>query len=165
MTQAFHPSLPGTLVAAGWDGATRPRRFHWGVNDTSSLRKARVNGPCSGPSAHGHELIFKSISLITRKSVARQIDLEFRIATPSLLYPSPPTFPRAEQSRAEQTHAQQEETLAPPHPVHCSCSPGTGQRNGHGCVFVTGHLGSRKNMLLSCNIGNQFSELKYIINH
>lgn len=117
MTQAFHPSLPGTLVAAGWDGATRPRRSHWGVNDTSSLRKARVNGPCSGPSAHGHELIFKSISLITRKSVARQIDLEFRIATPSLLYPSPPTFPRAEQSGADTRTARRNIGAPAPRPL------------------------------------------------
>lgn len=102
MIQAFHPSLPGTLVAVGWDGSTRPRRSHWGANDTSSLRKARVNGPCSGPNAHVHELIFKSISLIARKSVARQIDFEFRIAThPAFcIHPLPPS---PEQSRGSAT--------------------------------------------------------------
>lgn len=113
MTQVFHPSLPGSLVDVHWDGRTRPRWSHWGINDTSSLRKARVNGPCSGPNAHTHELIFKSISLIAWKSTARQIGSEFRIATPTLLYAFPPAF-----SKGKQTHTDKGEISASWYPSH-----------------------------------------------
>lgn len=132
MIQVLQPSLPGTLVDFHWDGVTRPRPSHWGINDTSSLRKARVNGPCSGPNAHAQELIFKSISLIARKFRARQIDSELGLLRPNLLYPSPPVFPKAEQT----TCRYQEETSAPRHPSHIATAYPVGANTMATGVFL-----------------------------
>lgn len=148
MTQVLHSSLPGTLVDFHWDEGTRPRPSYWRINDTSSLRKARVQGPCSGPNTYAQELIFKSISLIARKSRARQIDSELGLLCPAFCIH--PLLPSPKQSRP-QVGTKKKHQL-PSIPVTLQLL--TQRPQWPQVCFVMGHLGSCKNVLLNSNIGN-----------
>lgn len=130
MIQVLHPSLPGSLVDVHRDRGARPRRSHWGINDTSSLRKARVNGPRSRPNAHTHELIFKSISLIAWNPRPGKLTQSLGLLHPTFWIH--PLLSSLKQSR----HRRNISILVPQ--SHCNSLPNTGQRGGYGWASTEG---------------------------
>lgn len=118
-----------------------PLRNQWYI----ILKKGKRQWTRTGPIAHAHELIFKSIYLIAWKSVARQADSEFRIAIPNILCPSPPAFPK--QSRHTYTKKKHQR---PDIPVTFQLlTQGSPMQRPWGCVSIMGYLASCKNVLLS----------------